>query len=202
MKIICIGRNYVDHAKELGNQVPHEPVIFLKPDTAILKDNQDFYHPDFSEDIHYEVELLVKIKKVGKNIQAKFAHKYYDEIGLGIDFTARDIQSKCKEKGLSWERAKAFDQSAVISKFISKEGFDLSNTNFSLSINDKQVQLGDSSDMLFSIDQIIENVSQFMTLKTGDIIFTGTPKGVGKISIGDQLIGKLEDQEMLNFEIK
>ncbi len=202
MKIICIGRNYVDHIEELGNERPEQPVIFMKPDTALLKDNAPFYHPSFSEDIHYEVELLVKIKKEGKAIEMKFAHKYYDEIGLGIDFTARDTQSYLKSKGLPWELAKAFNQSAVISNFISKEQFNIENINFGLMLNDQLVQHGNASLMLWPIDEIIAFISKYFTLKTGDIIFTGTPKGVGPIKIGDQLIGTLEDREMFNFEIK
>lgn len=202
MKIICVGRNYTKHAKELGNEVPDEPVIFLKPDTALLKNNDPFYLPNFSNSIHYEVELLVKISKAGKNIDAKFAPKYYEQIGLGIDFTARDIQSNCKEKGLPWERAKAFDHSAVVSNFVSKENFKLEALRFSLEKNGKQVQLGNTQDMLFSIDKLIENVSKFLTLKQGDIIFTGTPEGVGPISLGDRLEGKIEEQTFFNFEIK
>ena len=202
MKYICIGRNYAQHAKELGNDIPKEPLIFLKPDSATLKDNEDFFHPDFSDDIHYEVELLVKINKLGKNIPLKFASKYYDTIGLGIDFTARDIQSICKQKGQPWEKAKAFDQSAVVSTFISKNEFDLSNLDFELHLNNNIVQKGNTSEMIFNIDQIISYISSFMTLKKGDIIFTGTPQGVGKINIGDQLSGFIKGQEMFNFKIK
>lgn len=202
MKIICIGRNYVDHITELGNERPENPVIFMKPDTALLRNNEPFYYPEFSDDIHYECELLVKIKKEGKSIDAKFAHKYYDEIGLGIDFTARDIQSHAKEKGLPWERAKAFNGSAPISNFIPKEGFDIQKTIFQLELNNQLVQEGDTSLMLWPVDELIAYVSQYFTLKTGDILFTGTPKGVGPVKIGDQLIGRLDGKEMFNFEIK
>lgn len=202
MKIICIGRNYADHISELGNERPSEPIIFMKPDTALLKNNEPFYHPDFSNDIHHEVEVLVKIKKEGKSISPKFAPNYYDEIGLGIDFTARDIQTHVKEKGLPWERAKAFNSSAPISNFISKEGFDLTNLDFRLDKNSETVQNGNTSLMLWSINEVIAEISKFILLKTGDIIFTGTPKGVGPIKIGDRLTGFIEDQEMFDFEIK
>ena len=202
MKIICIGRNYVDHITELGNERPDNPVIFMKPDTALLRNNDPFYYPEFSKDIHYECELLVKIKKEGKSIDPKFAHKYYDEIGLGIDFTARDIQSHAKEKGLPWERAKAFNGSAPISNFISKVDFDINKTTFELELNGEIAQQGDSSLMLWPVDELIAYVSQYFTLKTGDILFTGTPKGVGPVKIGDKLVGRLEGKEMFNFEIK
>ncbi len=203
MKILCIGRNYADHIAELNNERPAEPVIFLKPDTAILKDNEPFYHPDFSNDIHHEVEIVLKINKVGKNIEAKFAHKYYDEIGIGIDFTARDLQSKLKEKGLPWEKAKAFNDSAPISGFIKKEELgDLKNLQFNLKINGQTRQTGDTAMMLWDFDEIIAEMSRYFTLKTGDLIFTGTPAGVGKVNIGDNLIASIGDNEMLNFEIK
>lgn len=202
MKIICIGRNYAEHIAELNNERPDHPVIFMKPDTAIIRNNEPFYIPSFSNDVHYECELLVKIKKEGKSIAQEFAHKYYDEIGLGIDFTARDIQAKAKEKGLPWETAKAFNGSAPISEFISKEGFDLKNTQYELKINGETRQLGDTSLMLWPVDELISYVSQFFTLKTGDIIFTGTPKGVGPVKIGDRLTGYLADQLMFDFEIK
>ena len=203
MKILCIGRNYADHISELNNERPSEPVIFLKPDTAILKDNEPFYHPDFSNDIHHEVEIILKINKVGKNIEAKFAHKYYDEIGIGIDFTARDLQSKLKEKGLPWEKAKAFDNSAPISGFISKSQFtDLKNLNFYLEINGETKQKGNTLMMLWDFDEIIAEISKYFTLKTGDLIFTGTPAGVGKIVVGDKLTAFIEGKEMLSFEIK
>jgi len=203
MKILCIGRNYADHISELKNERPSEPVIFLKPDTAILKDNEPFYHPDFSNDIHYEVEIVLKINKVGKNIEAKFAHKYYDEIGVGIDFTARDLQSKLKEKGLPWEKAKAFNGSAPISGFIPKTQFaDLQNLNFHLEVNGEVRQKGNTHLMLWNFDEIIAEISKYFTLKTGDLVFTGTPAGVGKIVVGDKLTAFIESEEMMNFEIK
>lgn len=203
MKILCIGRNYADHISELKNERPLEPVIFLKPDTAILKDNEPFYHPDFSNDIHYEVEIVLKINKVGKNIEAKFAHKYYDEIGVGIDFTARDLQSKLKEKGLPWEKAKAFNGSAPISGFIPKTQFaDLQNLNFHLEVNGEVRQKGNTHLMLWNFDEIIAEISKYFTLKTGDLVFTGTPAGVGKIVVGDKLTAFIESEEMMNFEIK
>ena len=203
MKILCIGRNYADHISELNNERPSEPVIFLKPDTAILKDNEPFYHPDFSNDIHHEVEIVLKINKVGKNIDAKFAHKYYDEIGIGIDFTARDLQSKLKEKGLPWEKAKAFNDSAPISGFVSKSQFDdLQHLNFHLQVNENIVQKGNTEMMLWSFDEIIAEISKYFTLKTGDLIFTGTPAGVGKVVIGDRLTAFIEWKEMMSFEVK
>jgi acylpyruvate hydrolase len=203
MKILCIGRNYAEHIAELNNERPTEPVVFLKPDTALLKDNEPFYHPDFSKDIHHELEIVLKISKVGKNIEAKFAHKYYEEIGLGIDFTARDLQSKLKEKGLPWEKAKAFDSSAPISKFVPKTNFeDLKKINFHLEINGDNRQKGNTQMMLWNFDEIIAEVSKYFTLKTGDLIFTGTPAGVSKVAIGDKLVGYLEESEMFSFEIK
>lgn len=203
MKIICIGRNYAEHAKELNNDLPLEPLFFMKPDTALLRDNAAFYYPNFSNEIHYECELVVKISKVGKNILEKFAHKYYQELTLGIDFTARDIQQVCKLKGLPWEKAKAFEGSAPISNlFISKEEVNLNDVNFRLEVNGKTVQEGSTKDWIFHIDKIIAHVSQYMTLKTGDLIYTGTPKGVGPIQIGDRLAGYLENQKMFDFEIK
>lgn len=202
MKIICIGRNYADHISELGNERPAEPVIFMKPDTALLKDNEPFYHPEFSQDIHHEVEVLVRISKPGKSITPEFAGDYYDEIGLGIDFTARDIQTKVKEKGLPWERAKAFNGSAPISNFIPKEGHDMTDLDFRLELNGAIVQQGNTSLMLWPINEVIAEISKFIMLKTGDIIFTGTPKGVGQVKIGDRLVGYLKDQEMFSFEIK
>lgn len=203
MKIICIGRNYAEHAKEMNAPVPTEPVFFLKPDTAIIKDNQPFFYPDFSKEIHHEVELVLKINKPGKNIEQKFAHKYYDEIGIGIDFTARDIQAKCKEKGLPWEKAKAFDGSAPIGKFIDKKKIaDISNMNFNLKINGNTVQVGNTKDLLFTFDEVIAYVSKFFTLKTGDLIYTGTPEGVGPVKIGDKLDASIENETLLTFEIK
>ncbi len=204
MKIICIGRNYTDHISELQNEKPEDPVIFLKPDTSILLKKQPFFIPDFSEEVHYEVEVLVKIKKVGKHIQEKFAHKYYDEIGLGIDFTARDLQHKLKEKGLPWEKAKAFDGAAVIGeKWLAKDSVaDINMLNFSLEKNGDTVQKSNTELMLWKIDELIAYVSQFFTLKIGDIIFTGTPAGVGKVSAEDRLTGFIEDKQIFSIQTK
>lgn len=203
MKIICIGRNYAEHAKEMNAAVPTEPVFFLKPDTALIKDNQPFYYPDFSNEIHHEVELVLKINKAGKNIDEAFAHKYYDEIGVGIDFTARDIQAKCKEKGLPWEKAKAFDGSAPIGMFINKAEFkDLHAINFQLLVNGAVAQKGSTKDLLFSFDAVVAYVSKFFTLKTGDLIYTGTPEGVGPVKVGDRLEAFIEGKKLLEFEVK
>lgn len=203
MKIICIGRNYIEHAKEMNSAIPTEPIFFLKPDTALIKDNQPFYYPEFSKEIHHEVELVLKISKAGKNIQTQFANKYYDEIGIGIDFTARDLQEQCKKKGLPWEKAKAFDGAAPIGMFINKKQFtDEKNINFHLNINGNTVQKGNTKDLLFSFDIIVAYVSKFFTLKTGDLIYTGTPEGVGSVSIGDRLEAYIENQKLLDFEIK
>lgn len=202
MKIICIGRNYSEHIKELNNETPDEPVIFIKPDSALLRNNAPFFIPDFSNEIHYEVELVIKINKLGKHIPVEFAKDYYTEIGLGIDFTARDLQSKLKEKGLPWEKAKGFDHSAVISKFIPSQNFDLEDLNFSLVKNGSLVQAGNTKQMIHSIDEIIAHVSQYFTLKIGDYIFTGTPAGVGKVNTNDHLIGKIEDEVMFDFRVK
>lgn len=203
MKIICIGRNYIEHIEELGNEKPKEPVIFLKPDTAILPKKMPFIIPEFSDDVHYEVEVVVKINRVGKHIAKKFAHKYYEEVGLGIDFTARDLQKKLKDKGLPWEKAKSFDGAAVISNFVSKSKFeDLNNLNFSLQKNNETVQEGNTSLMINSIDDIISHVSEYFTLKIGDYIFTGTPKGVGKVTENDILKGYIEDEEMFSIKVK
>lgn len=204
MKIICIGRNYSAHISELKNERPSEPVIFLKPDTAVLLKKQAFFIPDFSDDVHYEVEVLVKINKVGKHIQDKFAHKYYDEIGLGIDFTARDLQQKLKEKGLPWEKAKGFDGAAVIGeKWLNKNSIpDLNNIKFSLQKNSEFVQQGNTGDMLWKIDEIIAYVSQYFTLKIGDIIFTGTPEGVGKVETNDKLTGFIEEEQIFSIQVK
>ncbi|MDO1448118.1 fumarylacetoacetate hydrolase family protein [Rhodocytophaga aerolata] len=203
MKIFAIGRNYAEHIKELNNERPEEPVIFTKPDTAILKNNAPFYYPDFSKDIHHEVEILLKIDKEGKNIEEKFAHKYYQEIGIGIDFTARDLQQKAKEKGLPWDIAKGFNGSAPISDFIPLSSIaDLQNLNFSLKVNGEVKQQGNTSLMLFNFNYIISYLSKFFTLKKGDIIFTGTPKGVGPVKIGDKLECFIEDKNMLSFEVK
>ena len=201
MKIICIGRNYANHAKELGNAIPSEPVFFLKPDTAISPKKATFFIPDFSSNVHYEVELVIKINRLGKHIEESFAHKYYQEIGLGIDFTARDVQEEVKAKGLPWEKAKGFDGSAVISRsFIPKEELDLNNIDFTLEKNGDTVQVGNSKDMLFNFDKIIAYISQFYTLKIGDLIYTGTPAGVGQLNNGDILKGFIGMQKM--FEVK
>lgn len=203
MKIICVGRNYVDHIKELNNEQPDDPVIFLKPETAIPMKNEPFFYPDFSSDVHHEVEILVKINRVGKNIEERFAHKYYDEIGVGIDFTARDIQSKLKAKGLPWELAKGFNGSAPISGFVPKTDFsDLQNVNFRLDVNGETRQRGNTSLMLFKIDYLIAFVSAYFLLQQGDILFTGTPKGVGPVQIGDRLTAYIEDKPMLAFDVK
>lgn len=203
MKIICVGRNYVEHIKELNNEQPEDPVIFMKPETAIPLKHEPFFYPDFSTDVHHEVEILVKINRVGKNIDEKFAHKYYDEIGVGIDFTARDVQSKLKAKGLPWELAKAFNGSAPISNFVSKTSFpDLQNLNFRLDINGETRQTGNTSLMLFKIDYLISFVSRYFLLQQGDILFTGTPKGVGPVQVGDRLTAFIEDNPMLTFDVK
>ena len=203
MKVICIGRNYKSHAKELSNSIPEEPLFFLKPDTAIQPKGHPFFIPDFSNNIHYEVELVIKINKNGKHIEKKFANKYYSQIGLGIDFTARDVQEYCKSHGLPWEKAKGFDGSAQISNnFIDKSDLLINNLSFSLKKNNKDVQLGNSKDMLFSFDSIISHISKFYTLKTGDLIYTGTPEGVGPVKAGDHLEGFIEERKMLNVFIK
>jgi acylpyruvate hydrolase len=203
MKIIAIGRNYAEHAKELNNPVPGVPVIFMKPDTALLKDNKPFYHPGFSEDIHHEIEVVLKISKEGKHISEKFAPGYFEEIALGVDFTARDIQSRHKEKGLPWELAKAFDSSAPISQFVPKTNYpDLKNLNFKLDVNGESRQVGNTSNMLFSFEYIIAFVSKYITLKKGDLIYTGTPQGVAKVNVGDRLEGYLENEKMLDFYVK
>jgi 2-keto-4-pentenoate hydratase/2-oxohepta-3-ene-1,7-dioic acid hydratase in catechol pathway len=203
MKIICIGRNYAAHIAELKNEKPKEPVIFIKPDSAVLPREQDFYIPEFSNDIHYEVEVLVKIKRVGKHIKEEFAGTYYDEVGLGIDFTARDLQSKLKEKGLPWEKAKGFDGAAVIGEWLPKSEFkDLNNLSFELIRNDEVVQSGNTSLMLWKIDEIIAYVSTFFMLKKGDVIFTGTPAGVGRVAPNDYLRGSLEKKELFTVKIK
>ncbi|MBP7174566.1 MAG: fumarylacetoacetate hydrolase family protein [Cloacibacterium sp.] len=202
MKIICIGRNYAEHAKELGNEIPENPVIFMKPDTAILKKGSDFYIPEFSDDVHYELEVVLKISKGGKYIQEDKASNHFDEIGLGIDFTARDLQSKLKAKGLPWELAKGFDSSAVVSEFYKKSDFDMRNLSFSLMKNKEKVQDGNTSMMIFSPEKIIAFVSQYFTLKTGDLIFTGTPQGVGKVEENDILQAFLEDEKVLDLRIQ
>lgn len=203
MKLICIGRNYAAHIDELKNERPQEPVVFIKPDSSVLPKEQDFYIPEFSDDVHYEVEVLVKIKKVGKHVAQQFAHKYYDEIGLGIDFTARDLQSKLKEKGLPWEKAKGFDGAAVIGKWISKDKFkNVDDLNFSLYKNGEKVQDGNTSLMLWKIDELIAHVSTYFTLKKGDILFTGTPAGVGKVSPNDYLSGMLEGAQLFEINVR
>ena len=203
MKIICIGRNYIDHIKELSNQKPMNPVVFLKPDSSVIAKNQNFIIPSFSNEIHHEVELVIKINKVGKHIDKSFSHKYYDEIGLGIDFTARDIQSNLKEKGHPWEKSKAFDNSCMVGNFLKKEKLeDISKIEFSLKKNNEVVQSGCSNDMLWKIDELISYVSQYFTLKIGDLIFTGTPSGVSKVESGDILEGYISSINMFTLKVK
>lgn len=203
MKIIAIGRNYSEHAKELNNPVPDKPVIFLKPDTALLKDNQDFYYPAFSNDIHHEIEVVLRVSKEGRHIAPKFAAKYYDAVGLGVDFTARDIQQAHKEKGLPWELAKAFDGSAPVSALRPKEEMgDLTALDFRLDRNGDTVQNGNTKDLLFSFEDILVFVSQYITLRKGDLIYTGTPAGVGPVAIGDHLEGFLKGEKVLDFQVK
>ena len=203
MKIICIGRNYTDHIAELENEKPENPVVFLKPDTAILLKGQPFFIPDFSQDVHHEVEVLVRINRIGKHIQPKFSYKYYDEIGLGIDFTARDLQAQLKAKGLPWEKAKGFDGAAVVGKWVAKTELpQVDELQFSLRKNGETVQAGNTALMLWKIDELIAYVSQFFTLKIGDIIFTGTPAGVGPVAINDILVGELEGRELFNIKVK
>ena len=203
MKIICIGRNYLNHVKELNNQISKEPLFFLKPDTAIQPKGHPFFIPDFSDNIHYELELVLKISKNGKNIDERFSHKYYNEIGIGIDFTARDIQEECKKNGHPWEKAKGFDGSAQVSrKFINKDSLDLNNISFKLEVNQEVVQIGNSKDMIYSFDYIISYISKFYTLRAGDLIFTGTPSGVGQVKIGDKLEGYIVEEKMLTVNIK
>jgi len=200
MKIICIGRNYAEHAKEMKSELPKEPVFFMKPETALLKE-KDFYMPDFTSNLHHEIELVLKICRNGKHIEEQFAHKYYDEIGLGIDFTARDVQEVCKQKGLPWEKAKAFDNSAPIGKFVKKDTLG-ANIDFELKINGEMRQKGNSRDLIFSFDKVISYVSKFVTLKTGDLIYTGTPEGVGQVKQGDQLEGFVNGEKFLSLVIK
>lgn len=203
MKIICIGRNYALHAKELNNPIPTEPVIFMKPDSALLQSRKPFFIPDFTNEVHHELEIVIKINKVGKHIKQKFAHKYYDSISVGIDFTARDVQQKQKENGLPWEIAKAFDGSAPIGKFLPVDQFeDLNNINFKLEKNGIIVQEGNTKNMIFNVDSLIEHISKYFTLKIGDLIYTGTPAGVGPIAIGDQLNAYIEDQNLLQISVK
>jgi 2-keto-4-pentenoate hydratase/2-oxohepta-3-ene-1,7-dioic acid hydratase in catechol pathway len=202
MKIFCIGRNYADHAAELKNPLPSKPIVFMKPPTALLLDNKPFYHPEFSNDIHYELEVVLKIQKNGKQIQPAFASEYYEEIGLGIDFTARDLQDELKQKGHPWEIAKAFDHSAVLSTFFPLSEYDKNNIHFVLKVNDEVRQDGYTKDLIFSFDHLICYVSKYFMLQKGDLIFTGTPAGVGKINIGDRLEAFLEGQKVLDFRIK
>ncbi len=203
MKILAIGRNYAEHIKELNNQDLGEPVVFMKPDTAILRNGEPFYYPDFSKDIHYEIEIILRISKEGKNIAPEFAHKYFSEIGIGIDFTARDLQAHAKKNSLPWTIAKGFNGSAPISEFVPVSKFeDLKNTNFHLEINNEVRQKGNTNMMLFDFAKIISYISTFFTLKIGDIIFTGTPAGVGAVNIGDKLVGFLENEKLLEFEVK
>ena len=203
MKIICIGRNYTDHINELSNEKPNEPVVFLKPDTSILLKKQPFFIPDFSDDVHHEVEVLVKIDRIGKYIDPKFSNKYYSQIGLGIDFTARDLQAKLKEKGLPWEKAKSFDGAAVIGNWVDKSKFkSMDSLNFYLEKNQEKVQVGNTANMLWKIDEIIAYVSQFFTLKIGDIIFTGTPSGVSRVQENDKLEGFLEEEKLFSIKVK
>ena len=203
MKIICIGSNYAEHISEMKSRMPEKPMFFLKPDTALVRDNKPFFYPDFSSEIHHEVEFVLKINRLGRNISQEFAHRYFDEVGAGIDFTARDLQRECKERGHPWEIAKAFDNSAPLGGFIRRKDIgDIDNISLRLDVNGKTVQRGNSSDMIFSFDQIISYVSRFITLKIGDLIFTGTPAGVGPVRIGDRLQAFLNDELMLDFHVK
>jgi acylpyruvate hydrolase len=203
MKIVCVGRNYAAHAKELSNAVPDQPLIFLKPDTAVLRDNHDFYHPAFSQEIHYECEVVYRIGKEGKHVNRRFAHQYIDGVGLGIDFTARDLQDEIKKKGHPWTLAKMFDDSAPISRFLAPEEFpDHKNLHFELRVNGDTRQVGFTGNMLFPLNVLIEYITQFITLKKGDLVFTGTPEGVGKVNVGDRLQATLEGKDMLDFYVK
>lgn len=202
MKIFCIGRNYAEHAKELNNAIPTKPLIFMKPPTALLLENKPFYYPDFTKNLHHEIEVVLKVCKNGKAIQPEFAHRYYDKIALGIDFTARDLQDDLKAKGQPWEIAKGFDNSAVLSEFVSLEDFDKNNINFNLKKNGVDVQIGSTKDLIFSFDVLVSYISKFFTLQQGDLIYTGTPEGVGAVQIGDKLEGFLEGKQMFTCEIK
>lgn len=203
MKIICIGRNYSEHAKEMNSPVPEEPVIFMKPDTALLKDNAPFFYPAFTKDLHHEIEVVLKICKVGKHIEPQFANRYYNEIGLGIDFTARDVQAECKKKGLPWEKAKAFDGSAPIGEFVPVSDLKMiSGISFHLDVNGVTAQRGNTRDLIFSFDQLVSYISTFVTLRMGDMIYTGTPAGVGPVKIGDRLEGYMEGRKMFDFVVK
>ncbi len=203
MKIICIGLNYLDHISESNNSVPSSPLVFIKPDNALLRNSNPFYYPEFSRDVHYEAELVVRINRVGKHVEKRFASRYYSGVGVGIDFTARDLQQKCREEGLPWEISKGFDHSAPVGKFLKKEDIsDINNIKFQLDINGKTVQKGSTLDMIFSIDEIISYVSRFFTLKIGDLIFTGTPAGTGPVNIGDRLCASVNGEVLLDFEIR
>jgi len=203
MKIICIGRNYADHAREFGNEVPEFPIFFFKPDTSIITRNRPFFYPDFSSDIHYETEIVLKISRLGKNIEERFAHRYYNELTVGIDLTARDLQKQCKKNGWPWEIAKGFEGSAPLGTFVQKDRFpDIYDVNFSLTKNEEIVQKGNTKDLVFNFEQLIAYVSKFVTLKIGDLIFTGTPAGVGPVHINDRLTGAIEDQRLIDFRIK
>jgi 2-keto-4-pentenoate hydratase/2-oxohepta-3-ene-1,7-dioic acid hydratase in catechol pathway len=203
MKIICIGRNYIDHAKELKNPVPEKPVFFMKPDSALVLKNRPFFYPEFSEDVHHEIEVVIKINRLGRSIDEKYADRYFDEVALGVDFTARDLQAECKKKGLPWEVAKGFDYSAPLSDFVAlKDLGDIQDLNFRLDLNGNTVQKANTRDMIFTVKQLISYVSKFMTLKTGDLIYTGTPAGVGPVKIHDHLEAYLEDEKLLDFHVK
>lgn len=203
MKLICIGRNYVDHAKEMNSPLPENPVFFMKPDTCIIRNNQPFFYPDFTKELHYEIEFVVKLSRLGRNISEKFAHRYYNEVGLGVDFTARDLQQECKQKGLPWEISKAFDGSAPISRFVPKTQFErIENIDFCLEKNGEIVQKGNTGNMIFHIDKLIAYASKFVTIRTGDLLFTGTPAGVGPVKIGDRLKGYLNGELMLDFFVR
>ena len=202
MKIICIGRNYVAHVKELGNEIPKEPVLFMKPDSAIFRQRDAFYIPDWTNEVHYEAEIVIKINRLGKNIEEKFAPKYYSQFTLGIDFTARDVQKNLKALGLPWEKSKAFDQSAVLGEYLNVNDYSLDNLNFELKINGRVVQSGNTKSMIYTIPQIINHCSEFFTLKIGDLIFTGTPEGVGKVNAGDELAGFIEGKKILHVKIR
>ncbi len=202
MKIICVGRNYVKHAQELGNEVPDEPILFMKADSSLMRQRDAFFIPDFSNDIHYEAEIVVKINRLGKNIQSHYAHKYFDEITIGIDFTARDVQAQLKSKGLPWEKAKAFDGSAVVGNWIPSTDLNMESLNFELYKNDVLVQKGNTENMIFPVNDLIGNCSKYFTLKIGDLLFTGTPEGVGKVEKGDVLEGFIEDQKLLSVKIR
>jgi len=203
MKIICIGRNYSEHVKELNNQLTDKPVFFMKPASAMVIRNRPFFYPDFSNDVHHEIEVVIKINRLGRSIEKKYASRYFSEIGLGVDFTARDLQNECRSKGLPWEIAKGFDYSAPVSRFFPVDQFnDIHKMNFRLDLNGRTVQSGNTTDMIFSFEDIISYVSQYMTIKTGDLIFTGTPAGVGPVKIGDRLEAYLENQKLMDFRVK